>query len=61
MRRLHDVGKSGWWMLIGFVPIIGTIVLLIFRVRDSQPKREIPNQDITDAVRLNGKKQLNRK
>jgi uncharacterized membrane protein YhaH (DUF805 family) len=37
VRRLHDIGKSGWWMLIGLVPIIGTIVLLIFTVRDSQP------------------------
>jgi len=53
VRRLHDIGKSGWWMLIGLIPIIGTIVLLIFAVRDSQPadnqygqnpKREIPPQ-----------------
>lgn len=29
-RRLHDVGKSGWWMLITFVPIIGIIVLIVF-------------------------------
>ncbi|MBW2186194.1 MAG: DUF805 domain-containing protein [Deltaproteobacteria bacterium] len=35
MRRLHDTGRSGWWMLIGFVPLIGAIVLLIFFVQDS--------------------------
>ncbi|MBV5261568.1 DUF805 domain-containing protein [Synechococcus moorigangaii CMS01] len=30
IRRLHDTGRSGWWLLIGFVPIIGAIVLIIF-------------------------------
>jgi uncharacterized membrane protein YhaH (DUF805 family) len=33
-RRLHDTGRSGWWLLIGLVPIIGSIVLLIFFVLD---------------------------
>jgi uncharacterized membrane protein YhaH (DUF805 family) len=37
VRRLHDTGRSGWWILIGLVPVIGTIVLLIFMVQDSQP------------------------
>lgn len=36
-RRLHDIGKSGWWYLIGFVPYIGALVLFIFFVKDSQP------------------------
>jgi uncharacterized membrane protein YhaH (DUF805 family) len=36
-RRLHDTGRSGWWWLIGFIPIIGTIILIIFFVLDSQP------------------------
>ena len=35
VRRLHDTGKSGWWALVGFVPIVGGIVLLVFTVRDS--------------------------
>ncbi len=30
VRRLHDTGKSGWWVLIGFVPFVGTIVLFVF-------------------------------
>lgn len=37
VRRLHDIGKSGWWVLIGFIPLIGWIVLLVFYVTDSQP------------------------
>lgn len=36
VRRLHDIGKSGWWVLIGLVPLIGFIVLLVFAVMDSQ-------------------------
>ena len=30
VRRLHDTGRSGWWLLIGFVPLIGAIVLIVF-------------------------------
>lgn len=37
VRRLHDTGKSGWWILIALVPLIGFIVLLFFMVLDSQP------------------------
>jgi uncharacterized membrane protein YhaH (DUF805 family) len=37
VRRLHDTGKSGWWLLIGLVPLLGGIVLLVFMVLDSQP------------------------
>ena len=35
VRRLHDTGKSGWWALIGFIPLAGAIVLLVFTVLDS--------------------------
>ncbi|NCC50920.1 MAG: DUF805 domain-containing protein [Spartobacteria bacterium] len=37
VRRLHDTGRSGWWLLIGLVPLVGAIVLLIFMVQDSSP------------------------
>jgi len=30
VRRLHDIDRSGWWLLIGFVPLVGWIVLLIW-------------------------------
>jgi uncharacterized membrane protein YhaH (DUF805 family) len=37
VRRLHDTNRSGWWVLIGAIPIIGDIVLIVFTVQDSQP------------------------
>ena len=37
VRRLHDTGRSGWWLLVGIIPLIGAIVLLIFFVQDSVP------------------------
>ncbi len=36
VRRLHDVGKSGWWLLLAAVPIIGWIILIVFMVKDSE-------------------------
>lgn len=35
-RRLHDVGRSGVWLLIGLVPIVGSILLLVWFVTDSE-------------------------
>ena len=31
-RRLHDIGKSGWWQLLWLIPIIGWIILIVFLV-----------------------------
>jgi uncharacterized membrane protein YhaH (DUF805 family) len=31
-RRLHDIGKSAWWMLLGAIPIIGALILLVWMV-----------------------------
>ena len=36
VRRLHDTGRSGWWLLLYFVPF-GAIVVLVFLVQDSNP------------------------
>ncbi|MEM6629528.1 MAG: DUF805 domain-containing protein [Bacteroidota bacterium] len=58
VRRLHDVGKSGWWFLISFVPLIGPIWFLILTLTEgehgpnpwgSDPKRpEESEEDVID-------------
>ncbi len=37
VRRLHDTGRSGWWLLVSLIPFIGGLILLYFMVNDSQP------------------------
>ncbi|MGF1730011.1 DUF805 domain-containing protein [Photobacterium kasasachensis] len=37
VRRLHDTGRNGWWMLLGLIPLVGAVVLIYFFVLDSQP------------------------
>jgi len=37
VRRLHDTDRSGWWLLVGLIPILGVIVLLIFFIMDGTP------------------------
>ncbi len=39
VRRLHDTSRSGWWLLIGLIPIIGAIVLIVFFASDSKPEK----------------------
>jgi len=48
IRRLHDTGKSGWWLLIGFIPIVGIFLLIFFYIQDSQPETNLygPNPKI---------------
>jgi uncharacterized membrane protein YhaH (DUF805 family) len=36
VRRLHDVGRSGWWILIALIPLVGAIVLLVFALQPSE-------------------------
>lgn len=36
VRRLHDIGKTGWWLLIAFVPLVGLIVLIYFFVQEGE-------------------------
>ncbi|HYD39978.1 MAG TPA: DUF805 domain-containing protein [Anaeromyxobacter sp.] len=37
IRRMHDIGKSGWWVLINLIPIVGWIVFIVWAAKDSQP------------------------
>jgi uncharacterized membrane protein YhaH (DUF805 family) len=38
-RRLHDTDRSGWWQLFGLVPIVGTIVLIVFLSQEGKSNR----------------------
>ena len=50
IRRFHDVNRSGWWVLISVIPIVGSIVLLIFMLLESTPGENrfgpLPVQDM---------------
>lgn len=37
VRRLHDTGRSGWWLLITLIPLVGGIILIVFLASESQP------------------------
>lgn len=36
VRRLHDIGKSGWWLFIVLIPLVGSILLVVWYCQDSQ-------------------------
>ncbi|HJE54549.1 MAG TPA: DUF805 domain-containing protein, partial [Acinetobacter pseudolwoffii] len=35
-RRLHDINKSGWWLLIALIPLIGSILLIIWLATETK-------------------------
>jgi uncharacterized membrane protein YhaH (DUF805 family) len=39
-RRLHDTNRSGWWQLVGLIPVVGWIILIVFLVQDSRPDNQ---------------------
>ena len=57
VRRLHDVGKSGWYFFISFIPFIGGIWLLVLFLTDSQAgdNQYGPNPKTADEVGQIGK------
>ena len=54
MRRLHDTDRSGWWLLLYLIPILGWIALLIFYCLDGTPGSNQygpdPKQDHAEAL-----------
>jgi uncharacterized membrane protein YhaH (DUF805 family) len=50
VRRYHDAGHSGWWILLWFIPVVGFVVWLIFTLTDSKPPNEwgdVPDSSVT--------------
>jgi len=54
VRRLHDTDRSGWWLLIGLIPIVGIIVLIVFWATDGDPG---PNQHGVNPKQVQGQPQ----
>ncbi|MEV7611871.1 DUF805 domain-containing protein [Streptomyces sp. NPDC089799] len=51
VRRLHDTGKSGWFILLGLIPFVGGIIMLIFMATEgeAQPNAYGPNPKAATA------------
>ncbi|WEV49629.1 DUF805 domain-containing protein [Acinetobacter sp. ESL0695] len=39
VRRLHDINKSGWWILISLIPFIGSIILLVWLLTNTKSEK----------------------
>ena len=39
-RRLHDIGRSGWWQLVGLIPIIGWVIMIFWCVKELSGSNE---------------------
>ncbi len=37
VRRMHDTGRSGWWILVSFIPFVGWLIFIWFATRDGEP------------------------
>lgn len=37
VRRMHDIGKSGWALLVSLIPLVGAIIVIVWTCKDSQP------------------------
>ena len=58
IRRLHDINFSGWWILIGFIPLIGAIVLIILACLPGTAGENkygtVPNKDTVATEEIAG-------
>ena len=50
VRRLHDVDRSGWWLLVSLIPLIGSLILLNLVAQDSQPNENQGRSNPEDAA-----------
>jgi uncharacterized membrane protein YhaH (DUF805 family) len=37
VRRMHDIGKAGGWILVNLIPLIGLIWFILLAIKDSEP------------------------
>ncbi|GGT79803.1 MULTISPECIES: DUF805 domain-containing protein [Streptomyces] len=51
VRRLHDTGRSGWWILIGLIPLVGAIILIVFYATEGNQSENAhgPNPKLAPA------------
>ncbi|MFI1396061.1 DUF805 domain-containing protein [Streptomyces sp. NPDC020681] len=51
VRRLHDTDRSGWWILIGAVPLVGFIILIVFLASEGKAEQNAhgPNPKLAPA------------
>lgn len=49
-RRLHDIGRSGWWQILVFIPLLGWIVLIYFLAKGSNEDSEYRTQNSTSTL-----------
>lgn len=47
VRRLHDIGKSGWWWFLNLIPLIGTIILTLWLIRPAEEDNQYGVRDYT--------------
>ena len=54
VRRLHDTGKSGWWLLLACLPVLGAIVLIVFFVEEghAEPNKYGPNPKAAEGLTI---------
>ncbi|MGF1683612.1 DUF805 domain-containing protein [Photobacterium minamisatsumaniensis] len=54
VRRLHDTGKKGWWLLLGLIPVVGVLVLIFFFIQDSEVTSNVygPNPKHEGSVHM---------
>ena len=51
VRRLHDTDRSGWWLLLSIIPLLGTIVLVVFWcLRGTQGPNEFGDDPLIEVV-----------